>query len=341
MTLPKIVSLFSGAGGLDLGFQHAGYEIAFAVDNSEWAVRTYRLNFPKTHSIVADLVELGPQGLVEILDEILIEGERIGVIGGPPCQGFSRANTTAAQDDPRNKLPLHYLEIVELLQSKYDVEFVLFENVPGIRAIKHKVVFDEVLFKLSSIGLTDSVMDVCAQDYGVPQVRKRVIVSAFKSRQCVNAFVPRRNETNCPTVRDTIGNLPEPAFYCRNINRGEFPHHPNHWTMTPRSKRFFDPDYDFKGTRSFRKLSWDKPSPTVAYGHREIHVHPSGSRRLSIYEAMRLQGFPHSFVILGSLSAQVDQVSNAVPPPVALELARAASRALSVQTIDDRDVRVG
>ena len=80
--------------------------------------------------------------------------------------------------------------------------------------------------------------------------------------------------------------------------------------------------------RSFRRLEWDKPSPTVAYGHREIHVHPDGRRRLSIFEAMRLQGFPTDFVLEGTFSSQVEQVSNAVPPPLAEALATAIKVAM-------------
>ena len=89
--------------------------------------------------------------------------------------------------------------------------------------------------------------------------------------------------------------------------------------MQPRSPKFKSGEF---GTgRSFRKLNWNEPSPTVAYGHREIHVHPDGARRLSIYEAMLLQGFPKSFELVGTLSEQVTQVSNAVPPPVARAIA--------------------
>lgn len=98
--------------------------------------------------------------------------------------------------------------------------------------------------------------------------------------------------------------------------------------MRPVSKRFHQPGGADRAGRSFRRLEWDKPSPTVAYGHREIHVHPEGRRRLSIYEAMLLQGFPEEFVLEGTLSSQVEQVSNAVPPPLAQSLATAIKSAM-------------
>jgi DNA (cytosine-5)-methyltransferase 1 len=98
--------------------------------------------------------------------------------------------------------------------------------------------------------------------------------------------------------------------------------------MQPKSHRFTNPEAINGGGRSFRRLKWDAPSPTVAFGHREIHVHPEGRRRLSIYEAMLLQGFPEGFVLEGNLSEQVAQISNAVPPPLARSVAAAVRRAL-------------
>jgi len=330
MALPKIVSMFSGAGGLDLGFHDAGFPLAFAVDISEWAIKTHRKNFAGTSSITADLIQLQPDGVLEKLASVLEDGESIGVIGGPPCQGFSRANPAALASDPRNELPILYLDIVEELQKRYDVQFVLFENVLGIRDVKHQVAFRGILAKFAELGFSENVEEYCALDFAVPQNRKRVIISAFESLQAQQAFAPEKKPSKDLSVRNAIGGFPEPAYYTRGLLAADIPYHPNHWTMRPISKRFGQPEKTSTGTRSFRRLSWDGPSPTVAYGHREIHVHPDGHRRLSIYEAMRLQGFPPEFVLLGPLSAQVEQVSNAVPPPLARALADATSRALAV-----------
>lgn len=327
--LPKIVSLFSGAGGLDLGFSMSGFRLQLAVDRSEAAIRTHRRNFPGVKSLAADLVELGAAGVLAALQSSLEAGEAIGVIGGPPCQGFSRANTRARADDPRNKLPMLYLEIIEALQAEYDVRFVLFENVLGIRDTKHSVVFRGILAKFRDMDLhAAEVREHNAIDYGVAQNRRRVIISAFSDPACAGAFAPVRVEANGLTVRGKIGGLPGPAFFSRGLDPESIPFHRNHWTMRPRSKRFADLDGVQPSGRSFRRLSWDKPSPTVAYGHREIHVHPDGRRRLSVYEAMLLQGFDHGFVLEGTLSEQVEQVSNAVPPPVAVAMAKAIEVAL-------------
>ncbi len=330
--LPKIVSLFSGAGGLDLGFRQAGFPLVFAVDSSEPAIRTHKRNFPETTSVAADLVELKPEGVLNALASVLTIGDRIGVIGGPPCQGFSRANPGALAGDPRNKLPILYLEIVEGLQRLYDVEFVLFENVLGIRDVKHELAYKGLLAKFKELGLHDSIDEYRALDFGVPQDRRRIIISAFKSPIAAKAFEPRKIPAKDLTVRSAISEYPEPAFFSRALKPESIPFHPNHWTMRPLSQRFADPENYIDGTRSFRRLAWEKPSPTVAYGNREIHVHPNGRRRLSVFEAMTLQGFPFDFILEGTLSAQVQQVSNAVPPPLARALAEATDVSLSAVT---------
>ncbi|WP_204805776.1 DNA cytosine methyltransferase [Mycobacterium riyadhense] len=328
MALPKIVSLFSGAGGLDLGFQRSGFPLTFAVDLSTAAIQTHRRNFKGTISVAADLAELGPEGILAYLDETLEPGDSIGVIGGPPCQGFSRANTGSAANDPRNRLPLLYLQVVQALQGRYKVEFVLFENVLGIRDAKHSVTFRGILSKFRAIGLTPDVNEYSALDYGVAQTRNRVVISGFRDETVARNFKPKKVPATDLTVRALIGSLPEPAFFARDLDKSAIPHHENHWTMRPVSKRFSRPGGADRGGRSFRRLDWDRPSPTVAYGHREIHVHPDGRRRLSIYEAMLLQGFPGNFVLEGTLSSQVEQVSNAVPPPLAQALAKAIVAAM-------------
>jgi DNA (cytosine-5)-methyltransferase 1 len=328
--LPFVVSLFSGAGGLDWGFHKKGFRIALAIDKSEAAVRTHRRNFPHTLSVCADLAEMGPEGVCDLLAQLLPKDAIIGVIGGPPCQGFSRANSDSKPNDPRNKLVALYLQIVTALRLRYNVEFVVFENVLGIKDRKHSEVYGALVEGLSSLGLMPSEQELCALDFGVPQVRRRVILAAMRENKGYGNVDPRRRVGHS-SLRETIGDLPEPAFFERNLSADQIPLHPNHWTMRPRSGRFSKPAHLWHSGRSFRRTYWDKPSPTVAFGHREIHVHPDCRRRLSIYEAMLLQGFPSSYVLEGNLSEQVEQVSNAVPPPLARSIASAVRRALKGQ----------
>ena len=325
--LPAIVSLFCGAGGLDLGFKDAGFEIPLAFDSSCAAILSHTKNFPETHARLADLTLLRPNGVLECVRKRLTDGQRIGVIGGPPCQGFSRANVGAKSDDPRNQLPALYLDIVKALQTAFSVDFMVFENVLGIRDKKHAETYAALVKGISSLGFDVNAQELCAVDFGVPQKRKRIILSATRAGEGFGKVVPQKQE-GVKTVRHAISEIPEPKFYSPNLLPSDLPVHPNHWTMRPKSYRFKDPGFQEKTGRSFRRLKWDAPSPTIAFGNREIHVHPCGHRRLSIYEAMLLQGFPKTFVLEGNLSEQVTQVSNAVPPPLALSLALAVISAL-------------
>lgn len=325
--LPKIISLFSGAGGLDLGFKQAGFSIAVAIDAADAAIQTHKKNFPRTLAKVGDLIKLQPAGVVEIVKERLSPGQRIAVIGGPPCQGFSRANTAALPNDPRNKLPSLYLKIVQALQEPYEVEFIVFENVLGIRDKKHIAVFNALKAGISRLGLDVAEQELCAADFGVPQNRRRVILAGLRHGQGYGEFKPRKR-LGPKTVREVIGDLGAPVYFKHGLDPKGFAVHRNHWTMQPRSPRFENPDANAGDGRSFKRLQWDEASPTIAFGHREIHVHPDGHRRLSLYEALLLQGFPHDFELEGNLSEQVEQVSNAVPPPLARSVANAVKLAL-------------
>jgi DNA (cytosine-5)-methyltransferase 1 len=325
--LPFVLSLFSGAGGLDLGFHKQGFLIPLAIDSSKAAIRTHKRNFKSTHSLVADLVKLGPKGVLKKVQERIPNGSNLGIIGGPPCQGFSRGNTGSKAGDPRNKLPRLYIEIVEALQLNFSVDFVVFENVLGMKDKKHLPTFRKLVKSLKVLGFKVSENELCSLEYGVPQTRKRIILTALRE-SLHREISPPKKRRGPNTVEDAIHGLPDPVFFSRGLSASEFPVHPNHWTMRPKSKRFQNPDEAPQGTRSFRRLKWDKPSPTIAFGHREIHVHPEGKRRLSIYEAMLLQGFPKTFVLEGNLSEQVTQISNAVPPPLAVSVAGAIKSSL-------------
>ena len=327
-TLPKVVSLFSGAGGLDLGFKEAGFTISVAIDVADAAIRTHKKNFPRTKAVVGDLIKLRPAGVVEQVAERLKPGQRIAVIGGPPCQGFSRANATSLSSDPRNKLPKLYLDIVEALQRLYTVEFIVFENVLGIRDKKHAKTYRALVKGIAELGFEVTEKELCSADFGVPQNRRRVVLSGMRVGQCYSPVKPRKRK-GLETVRQAISGLDPPAFFKRGLEPKDIPLHPNHWTMQPKSARFENPEPEIAEQRSFKRLDWDLPSRTIAFGHREIYVHPDGHRRLSIYEAMLLQGFPEEFVLEGNLSEQVEQVSNAVPPPLARSVALAVKRALS------------
>jgi DNA (cytosine-5)-methyltransferase 1 len=326
--LPQIVSLFCGAGGMDLGFREAGFAIAVAFDSSAAAISTHRHNFRRTNSVEADLVKLKPSGVCARVREHIPLRARIGVIGGPPCQGFSRANPRAQPDDPRNDLLSLYVAIVRKLKLDYTVDFVVFENVLGIRDRKNVERYNALLAQLGRLGFTVTEKELCALDFGVPQTRRRVLLSAMRSGGKFETVRPRKRKGRA-TVKEAIGGIKRaPTYFRRGLSPQTFPEHPNHWTMKPKSPRFRDPDAVSVDGRSFKRLEWRLPSPTIAFGNREIYIHPTGKRRISLFEALLLQGFPKAFVLKGNLSEQVEQISNAVPPPLARSVARAVRRSL-------------
>jgi len=327
---PTIISLFCGAGGLDLGFKQEGYVIQLAIDSEKSAIETHRFNFEETTAVVADLTEIGPVGVLNYASASIAEGSKIGIIGGPPCQGFSKGNISADPNDLRNLLPALYVEIISKLKERYVIEFVVFENVMGMKDKKHEEKYLQLISGLSGLDFEITEKELCAADFGVPQNRHRVIVTAVRSGQGYLPVVPVK-KNNSLTVRDAIGHLTEPALFRKNILPSEIPFHPNHWTMQPKSLKFSTMDFNKSGSRSFRKLKWEKASPTIAFGNREIHVHPNGHRRLSIFEAMLLQGFPTDFELKGNLSQQVQQISNAVPPPLARSLAKALTISMNLR----------
>lgn len=333
-----IVSLFSGCGGMDLGFHQEGFSTILAVDKDEVTLRTYRRNHPHVPTLTADISTLTGAQILSKLNEIAPGVRPRGVIGGPPCQSFSRSNVHMKRRDPRHLLPFHYASILNVLNRAFDLDFFVFENVLGLTSSQHKHRFRKILRALDGAGFNSHIGDLDASWFGVPQLRRRVfVVGINKTLYPSLAFnFPPRPEPLVPaTVRETITSLPAPRFFSAGLVPSKIPHHRNHWTMRPLSSKFGRREQRVRGSlhnagRSFRKLRWNAPSPAVAYGHREIHLHPSGKRRLSIFEAMLLQGFPRRYVLLGNMTQQVKQVSDAVPPP----MARAVAHSLRVSVFD-------
>jgi DNA (cytosine-5)-methyltransferase 1 len=320
-----LVSLFCGCGGLDLGFREAGFQPILAIDKDSMACRTYELNHPGVRVLKQDLSTAAKGYVLDRLAELPQEKRPVGVIGGPPCQAFSLSNRNGNAHDARANLPHNYAAVLKDLAQVFELDFFVFENVLGLRYKKHAELFGVFKKLFSSAGFSIFEGELDAQDFGVPQMRKRIFVVGFNAKKYphLEYEFPSGTGRKKRTVEDAIGDLPKPVYFEYGLLPADIPVHPNHWCMKPRSKKFFNgylKEGDIKG-RPFRVLPWDKPSWTVAYGHREVHIHPSGRRRLSIYEAMLLQGFPPSYTLLGTLSDQIRLVSDAVPPPVAKALA--------------------
>lgn len=325
-----LLSLFCGAGGLDLGFEQAGFKVGLALDRKKDSVESYNLN--RKHA---------PNGKVQDLADVTLRdldrhnGGRFSptaVIGGPPCQSFSQANVNQKLDDVRSSLPKAYAQLVCSLHNRSKLDFFVMENVVGLTLKKHQPTLEAVERAMKTAGFCTARLMLNAKDHGTPQNRPRLFLVGINSEKFPGVDPARLEIVEKPggLVRDKLAGLEEPTHFTRGLDMSQHPFHPNHWCMAPKSPKFHREGGVKPGVkgRSFKMLDWDQPSIAVAYGHREVNVHPSGRRRLSVYEAMLLQGFPHEYKLVGTLSSQIDQVSEAVPPPLANAVASAISRAL-------------
>ena len=320
-----LLSLFAGCGGLDLGFEEAGFSIGLAYDRDGDAIASWNRNRNGNGQKRGHVFDLATIRLADMDRHFGSKFVPRGVIGGPPCQGFSRANQARHRGDARNVLLRQLFTLaLRLHRHRAPLDFILVENVPELASAHNRPLLEREKLRLRTHGFAVKELELDASMYGVPQRRKRLFVLAVPIGEPWGAEPPEPTGDRISTVADAIRGLPEPMHYRRGVGCADIPYHPNHWCMRPRSRKFFDGSLvagQVSG-RSFKTLPWDAPSVTVAYGHREVHVHPSGKRRLSVFEGLRLQGFPKSYELEGSLSSQIDQVSDAVPPPLAEAVAK-------------------
>lgn len=337
-----VLSLFCGAGGLDLGFERAGFQPMLALDSCEAAIATYNHNRQQLGPLarLADLSRVRATSVLKWWQERMGDEAPRGIVGGPPCQAFSVGNIHQFEADPRARLPLAYARILKRFNEHFGLDFFLFENVAGLGSKRHSEWLSLFTTEFKRAGFAEiQVFYLDAVRFGVPQRRRRMFIFGLNRQRHPRAHFkfPEGDETAVP-IRDVIGGLIEPVRFARGSTRKVSDFHPNHWCMNPRSPRFTNGTLMAGKTvgRSLRRLSWDRPSWTAAYGHREVHVHPDGHRRLSVYEAMLLQGFPpgcspEGYELLGSLSEQIRLVSDAVPPPVGYALAIAIAQTLNYE----------
>lgn len=301
----RVVSLFSGVGGLDSGFIWAGHEVVWANDLDKDAVETYRANTGE--HIIMGPVELIPSSAIPDCDII---------IGGFPCQGFSIANMNRSPEDSRNKMYLELLRVIKDKQPKY----FLAENVKGLISLGKGKILEMILrdFKGAGYQVKHKVLD--AADYGVPQHRHRVIFIGVRNG------IPHEIDFPSPTHADPASNPQPPMRPWVSIGEAlkdipepeEAPELPNH-TYSRYKLRFV-------GYLGHRKVDPNKPAPTVTArgddrGGVVVLHHPKNHRRMSARELAAAQSFPLDFVFAGSRSSAYRQIGNAVPPVFAKALA--------------------
>lgn len=364
----NVIDLFSGCGGLSLGFMKNGYTVKKAVEFDANIAKTYMNNHPEVDMIVDDIRNIDQSGIFK-------RGDADIIIGGPPCQGFSMAGARIREafiDDPRNYLFKHYFNVVKTVKPK---AFVM-ENVKGIMTMQNGNIFEEILKIFSSQEMLDGEQYhlyhrvVRAVDFGIPQKRERMIIIGT-TKNNVN-FDEVWNNTkedilkdfpayfDRVTVEEAIGNLtlttdngevenPKPRNEYQRYLACDAEKLTNH-TRTKHSKlavdrmsriangeNFTSLEETIKSVHSgsYGRLCWDEPAPTITTrfdtpaGGRFIH--PIEDRTLSPREAARIQSFPDDFIFYGNKTSICKQIGNAVPPKISYFLARFIQNILGME----------
>lgn len=343
-----VLDLFCGAGGLSCGFERAGYDILLGVDNDKMALETFMANHNGAQAICGDITNVHYESDIKPL----IGDRKIDVIiGGPPCQGFSLSGPRNF-DDPRNKLYLSYIRLVEEIRPK---AFVI-ENVPGLVALFNGEVKDNIISRFSDMGYSVQYKILCAADYGVPQSRKRVVFVGMKNPDHHFSY-PEADKSivtcemalaDLPPLVDTLGEerqdyiTPPQNDYQKTMRQHSTSVH-NHIAAThsekvqriislvPDGGNYKDLPEEYRNSRNFH-VAWTrfaskKPAPTIDTGHRH-HFHYKYNRVPTVRECARIQSFPDNFVFLGNKTQQFRQVGNAVPPLMAQRIADQLAKAL-------------
>ena len=337
------IDIFSGAGGLSLGAEMAGFQVKFAVEKDKSAAMTYRYNHPNTIVLEDDIQNINP---LDYLDA----GEHVSIVfGGPPCQGFSLSNTMSRNmDNPNNSLFEEFLRFVNEIQP----DWFLFENVEGFAHFEKGKIQHLVEERFREMGYEVFPKILWASDYGVPQHRNRFFMVG--NRLGIEFEYPEKNGTNI-TVNDAIGDLPDlvngqqveamsyklPAnkaskyakmmrkgskrsrqnYVSRNadyvIERYHYIKQGENWEAIPDELM---QNYTNKAnchSGIYRRLKANDPSVVISNYRKNMLIHPFQDRGLSVREAARLQSFPDKCIFKGSLMHIQQQIGNAVPPLLA------------------------
>ena len=337
----KIIDLFCGIGGLSLGFEQAGFKVVSAIDMWKDAIITYNHNRKEKIAKIETVEEFNDNEL-----PVLIQKEHItGIIGGPPCQGFSTVGRRNV-DDPRNKMYLEFYRAVKLASP----DFFVIENVRGMLTLNKGAFVKDLIdrFGTKGLGYTINYQLLNAADYGIPQNRYRVFYVGIKNKK----FEFPEPFGYKLTAKDGISDLEgatsekygsEPQNDFQRLMRCGL-RKPLNQDYTAHSEKTISiisqvPDggniRDLpteiwqvrKYNKAFERMGTFKPSNTIDTGHRN-YFHYSEPRIPTVRESARLQSFPDHFEIIGTRGSQYKQVGNAVPPMLAKIIADNIKRLL-------------
>ena len=336
----SFVDLFCGVGGFTAGMSSAGWSPMLGVDINPNVRDSHKINFPDVPFIHGSLAESNVTESVQVL----LAGTEVGlVVGGPPCQGFSvfgkrRFVNTQGYDphtDPRNKLVYAYLDIVKKLNPRW----IVMENVPGLASLDEGLFLDALLEEIRSIGYSNAEVRILnAADYGVPQLRKRLLIIGNRTGHIIPW--PKKKFFNEPeewqdkyrTVGEAISDLANDSSYKLHSSHVPMNHKPllvERYKLIPEGGKLNPeelPEHLQVGYRTdkvknfshvFKRLHRDRPSLTMVPGHNAFPIHPWLDRALTVREAARIQTFPDSMRFAGPRQEQCIQVGNAFPPLLA------------------------
>lgn len=325
----KVVSLFAGCGGLDLGFEMAGFEVVWANEFDKTIHATYRLNHPKTELNISDIRKLSAQDIPNC----------DGIIGGPPCQSWSLGGKSLGIEDERGKLVYDYIRIVNEKKPK----FFVMENVPGMVTPRHLNVFNQFLDLFHNAGYRIRYELMNAADFKIPQDRLRVIIVGIREDLDVEYLFPTKLYVNPVTLFQVIGDLREPPVpYMNETVRHDKSPIPNH--------DYYTAPFDNKFMARNRVRGWDELSFTIQAQAKNEPLHPQAPkmeyvspderkfvegkeqlyRRLSVRECARIQTFPDSFkFVYDKVVDGYKMVGNAVPPRLAYHIALSIEKCFS------------
>ena len=300
----KFVEFFAGAGGMSLGLKMAGWTPLAAVEIMPDAAKTYEMNIPyktKPHLMING--DITKKEVHDKLDKFVSKHPFDVLVGGFPCQGFSMAGLRA-EDDSRNTL---YKELFDFAK-KHKPKYLLMENVKGILSMLKGEVIKKIIKDFTSIGYNIEYKTLVSSDYGVAQRRERVIFIGNRIGAEIN--FPKKSVEVEKTVRDAITDLMDIAE-SKEFNH-EFTKHSadmvKRLDKIPSGKSLYDNYSD-----AWKRVHWDKPSPTVKENHGATFVHPELPRVMTARELARLQSFPDKFKFCGAKKWQLVQLGNAVP----------------------------
>ena len=341
---PQLVAidLFAGAGGMSLGASMVGIDVKLAIEIDPFAAQTFALNHPQTPVMQRDIRSIKKSDLPDK------NGMQSIIMGGPPCQGFSTSNQkTRTTKNPNNWLFREYLRLVKL----WAPDWVIFENVTGLAHTADGLFLEAVQAKLESLGYALSTWMLTATAYGVPQKRSRLFIVG--SKKGLQLPEPVASSTASVTVADAIDDLPaldngasfpvlpyskEPHseyslimrshsehaqsnFVTRNAKKiiTRYTHIPQggNWESIPARLMTNYKDRTRCHTGIYHRLIAAEPSVVIGNYRKNMLIHPTQNRGLSVREAARLQSFPDDFTFCGSIGFQQQQVGNAVPPLLA------------------------